>query len=337
MHFLQGDRISTATRPLVELTCLMEAGTFISGLGLIKNEVRWPKMRAKYVRCVSDFGLEDFQSLAIRDKMQTHMYRAQGALDGKRLWERFGEFRSELRKMTSFFPPGLASMPSGNQLHDTYQRYLVERYRTLYVSVLQGLSLELPSSLICVSLSCQPDEADGKDDDDIVATWPSKWWLRGNQATITNASNGIRGLLALQVHRTNKEIVADCASQPPGATRAVQRQLKEDDTNMIRAKAKADNQASDSLFRKEKRARLQVVNVAILEKQNDIISKQLALLTANKDVFVRKYNEKAYNDKVVALLGKLPDPVADMMNDAADDSDGTGDLLDPEEADEDTA
>ena len=77
-----------------------------------------------------------------------------------------------------------------------------------------------------------------------------------------------------------------------------------------------------------------MVNVAILEKQNDMISKQLAMLTANKDIFVRKYNQKAYDNKVVALLEKLPDPVADMMNDAAKHSDGTGDPLDLEETDE---
>ena len=76
MHFLQGDRISTATRPLVELTCLMEAVTFISGLWPIKSKVKWPKMRAKYVLYVSEFSTEGFQSLEVRDQMQTRMYRA---------------------------------------------------------------------------------------------------------------------------------------------------------------------------------------------------------------------------------------------------------------------
>ena len=151
-----------------------------------------------------------------------------------------------------------------------------------------------------------------------------------------NASNRVRGLLALQVYHTNKEIVSDCASQPPGKTRATQRQLKENEMKMMCAKAKADSQASNSLFCKEKRARLQVVNVPILEKQNDMISKQLALLTKNKNVCIRKCNEKTYDNKVVALLEKLPDPVADMINNSADDFDRTGDLLDPEEADEDT-
>ena len=121
MHFLRGERISTVTRPVVEIAILMEAGIFISDLGPMKNKEKWPKMRAKYIRCVSEFGPDDFESPVVRDKMQTQMYRAQGNLDGKRLWDRYGEYRSELRKMTSMLPSNLASMPSGNQLHDTYQ------------------------------------------------------------------------------------------------------------------------------------------------------------------------------------------------------------------------
>ena len=135
MHFLRGEWITSVTRPLVELAVLMEAGIFVSGLGPMKNEEKWPKMRTKYISCVSEFGHGDFQSLEVRDQMQTQMYRAKGALDGKRLWEKYGIFRSELRKMTAEFPRNLASMPSGNQLHDVYLKFLVERYRKLYVSV----------------------------------------------------------------------------------------------------------------------------------------------------------------------------------------------------------
>ena len=138
---------------------------------------------------------------------------------------------------------------------------------------------------------------------------------------MTSASNGVRGVLALQVHRNSKEIAAECTSQPPGVTRTIQRQQKENETRLLRAKAKADEQGGDLFLRKEKRARLQVVNVAILEKQNDMISKQLKLLTDNKDVFIRKYNEKAYDDKVVALLEQLPNPVADVITGVQEDGD----------------
>ena len=154
------------------------------------------------------------------------------------------------------------------------------------------------------------------DDDEVASSWPPNWWLRAN---MMSAANGVRGLLSLQVHRNSKEIAAKCTSQPPGVTRATQRQQKENKTSLLRAKAKAGEQGGYLFFRKEKRARLQVVNMTILEKQNDMISKQLKLLTDNKDVFIRKYNEEAYDDKVVALLEQLPNPVADLTKDAEGD------------------
>ena len=135
MHFLRGELITSVTRPLVELVVLMEAGIFISGLGTMKNEEKWPKMRAKYISCVSEFGHGDFQSRDVRGQMQRQTYRAKGGLDGKRLWVKYGEICSELRRLTAEFPPNLVSMPSGNQLHDVYLKFLVERYRKLFVSV----------------------------------------------------------------------------------------------------------------------------------------------------------------------------------------------------------
>ena len=62
------------------------------------------------------------------------MYRAQGILDGKRLWEKYGYISSELRTMSAELPSNLASMSSGNQLHDTYTKFLVARYRKINVS-----------------------------------------------------------------------------------------------------------------------------------------------------------------------------------------------------------
>ena len=51
-----------------------------------------------------------------------------------------------------------------------------------------------------------------------------------------------------------------------------------------------------------------------------MISKQLALYVQNKEVFVSTFTQEGYNKKVIELLSKLPDPVADAMN-VADASD----------------
>ena len=156
------------------------------------------------------------------------------------------------------------------------------------------------------------------DDEDLRGMMPINWWLKGTNANIMSAANKVRCLLALQVHRQSKEIAAECTSQSPGASRVSQRSTKEKDKQAERAKARAERQGADYYFRKEKKARLQVVNVAILEKQNDMISKQLTLLTESKDVFVRKFSQQEYDNKVIALLEKLPNPIADMLGDEID-------------------
>ena len=83
--------------------------------------------------------------------MKKQIYCAQGNLDGRRLWEKYGEIRSEIRTMTSFLPKNLASMPSGRQLHDTYQKFIIERYRKIHVSafhwLIVGLSVVEPHHL----------------------------------------------------------------------------------------------------------------------------------------------------------------------------------------------
>ena len=92
-----------------------------------------------------------------------------------------------------------------------------------------------------------------------------------------------------------------------------------------------DEEATTYFFRKEKKARLQVVNVAILEKRNDMISKQLALLDRNKDVFIRTHDQKTYDDRVMALLDQLPNPVADVEDKASDEGEVFGDEAEGDE------
>ena len=74
-----------------------------------------------------------------------------------------------------------------------------------------------------------------------------------------------------------------------------------------------------------------MVNVAILEKRNDMISKQLALLDRNKDVFIRTHDQKTYDDRVMALLDQLPNPVADVEDKASDEGEVFGDEAEGDE------
>ena len=62
-----------------------------------------------------------------------------------------------------------------------------------------------------------------------------------------------------------------------------------------------------------------------------MISKQLALLDRNKDVFIRTYDQKTYDDRVMALLDQLPNPVADVEDKASDEGEVFGDEAEGDE------
>ena len=190
--------------------------------------------------------------------------------------------------------------------------------RREFVVVLSASTHYYP--VLCV-FSQQPADDDDSEDDGVDFVMPENWWLRGKDKSVWSPASGIRCFLAVQVHRTSKEIAAMCTSQPAGVSRVNQRIEKATVVASDRTKAKENKREADPYAQREKKARLQVVNIAILEKQNDMISKQLTLFSQNKEVYVRMFTQKGYDKKVVELLGRLPNPVADMMMDNTGDSD----------------
>ena len=153
----------------------------------------------------------------------------------------------------------------------------------------------------------------------------TQWWLIGNNQQVWCKQNGLRCVFALQVHRTNKEITAECTAADAGQTRAQQRAVSANETNTVRAEARAAARTvahnTDPYYHKEKKLRLMVVNVALLEKQSHMISKQLAMFTKNEASFVREFNQDAYDSKITKLLLSLPDPVQKLMLEDENDSD----------------
>lgn len=51
----------------------------------------------------------------------------------------------------------------------------------------------------------------------------------------------------------------------------------------------------------------------IISSQSDVISLQLKLFQENKETYIAKNGEDAFNAKITALLEKLPDPVVNLM------------------------
>ena len=156
---------------------------------------------------------------------------------------------------------------------------------------------------------------------------PADWWLAGTNPSVWSPTNGIRCLFAVQVHRKNKEIAVDCTAAPPGQSRNEQRAASATDTATARAEARAASRIAerdlDPYYHREKKLRLMVVNVAILEKQSNMISKHLAMLTQGKESFLQEHSQAEYDSKVNKLLKALPDPVQALMLGDEDDDEVT--------------
>jgi hypothetical protein len=137
------------------------------------------------------------------------------------------------------------------------------------------------------------------DDEDVISQMPDDYWLRG-----TNT----RCLLACMVHRTNKEIAATCASLPRGQTRETQRINAAARVTKEREDAREARKRSMDYDRSERRIRTSIGEMSVIKSRNDIVATQLRLYNDNKDSFIAAMGEDAYNNKIIELLGKLPDP-----------------------------
>ena len=48
--------------------------------------------------------------------------------------------------------------------------------------------------------------------------------------------------------------------------------------------------------------------MSVIKAQNDVVSTQLRLYNKNRAAFVAALGEEEYNNKIIALLKKLPEP-----------------------------
>lgn len=127
------------------------------------------------------------------------------------------------------------------------------------------------------------------------------------------------------VHRKNKELSAVCSNLSPGQTRAVQKKNSKGRLASDRAAATSAANDEDPDYQLHKKMRLSHAHMAIIKSQSDVVSLQLKLFSDNKDTFVESHGIAEYNKKIVGLLGKLPDPVVNLLSATAVDGDGNGD------------
>ncbi len=142
------------------------------------------------------------------------------------------------------------------------------------------------------------------DDDEVIPSIPSDFWLKGCKT---------RCLLACMVHRTNKEIASIVAALTPGHSREIQcnnavtRIVAERDTARKARKRESDDET-------HKRIRNQIGHMSVIKEQNDIVLTQFHLYNENRDAFVAAMGEAEYNNKIIELLKKLPEPKGNRAN-----------------------
>ena len=109
------------------------------------------------------------------------------------------------------------------------------------------------------------------------------------------------------VHRTNKEIGTNVATLTPGQTRDIQRNNAAARIVAERATA-GKTRKLESEDETHKRIRNQIGQMSVIKAQNDVVSTQLRLYNKNRAAFVAALGKDEYNNKIIDLLKKLPEP-----------------------------
>ena len=168
-------------------------------------------------------------------------------------------------------------------------------------------------SKCCFRFCYQEEKYIGYENEDIIPFIPNDYWLRGTKT---------RCLLACMVHRMNKEVATNVSSLRPGQTREEQHENAAErivmERQIARNARKRDNDEEDTTH---KRLRNHIGMMSVIKSQNDVVSVQLCLYNENRQAFIATMGEDAYNQKIIDLLNKLPDPSA--VNNLAGDTAST--------------
>ena len=127
IHFLHPHHISNVTRASVERALLIEAGTIVTDSKTMDKDSRSTLMVETYRELVKGFDSHHFHPESLQSTMLSRLYQAKLDISGQQLWDRFKEYRNDLR---SNFNIQDSNIPSGKQLRDVYNLFLVKMFKT---------------------------------------------------------------------------------------------------------------------------------------------------------------------------------------------------------------
>ena len=150
LHFLRGNFITRNTRLVVEMCILIEAGSSTIAERPTTSERRFQMVHDKYIAIINGFKQEHFgESPDLQALMSRKLYNAKQDMKGERLWDKFKECRGTIRsKYMPLLPNNLATIPSGNQLRDVYNKFILDRYKECNVSFCTVTDVMLPIILL---------------------------------------------------------------------------------------------------------------------------------------------------------------------------------------------
>ena len=285
-HFMERRPITSANRIAVEAVFMIEALTTVRSMRTMRKPEIAAKVQAKYKELVKSTPLERFSDGNLKMMMETKYYRAKGtSADG--LLTKANEVLKNVRIMAAGIQgigTPLHKIPSGRSLMDMRNQFILSKWSeangTVYV----------PSN----------------DDENLILEIDDGWWLQSPNTHL---------LLAVLVHRSNPDIVADPTTVPIGPTREI---LRKDSQSSLRERRENDKimelrttgrqQTEESILKTKAELMAQSIDSGTIEQ----VKEQLSLLSQFKDSFVKVRNgidgkgEEEFDQNVNDLLGELP-------------------------------
>ena len=134
--YLRGGYINTTSCSNVEFAVCIEAGSrVIKGLRVLTEERDHKQMLDGYISIMSSLPTDMFENVLLQDLMKLRITNAHADLEGGNLWNKFKLVRQEiLNSYLTKLPRQSSDLPSGKNWRDTYDRFILDRYKFEYVS-----------------------------------------------------------------------------------------------------------------------------------------------------------------------------------------------------------
>ena len=285
-HFMERRPISAVNRTAVEAVYMVEALTTVKSMRTIRKPEIAAKLQAKYKELIQTIPPDRFSDSTLKTMMETKYYRAKGtSADG--LLTKANEVLKNVRVMAAGIQgigTPLHQIPSGRSLTDMRNQFILSKWSQTNGTVYTA----------------------SNDDDHLIAEVPDGWWLLSPNTHL---------LLAVLVHRSNPDIVADPSNVPTGKTREI---LRKDSQKDVRERRENDKivelhttgrqKAEESMLKSKAQLMAQSIDSGTIEQ----VKEQLSLLSQFKESFVKVRNgidgkgEEDFDHNVNDLLGELP-------------------------------